>query len=91
MALGQGHGPQNNPPDNLRQIIATAHWAASGFPNADLDHKLKRNGKEKIILSGLQANTCCEATGRIGMQLGCDVTPMRDVLVLRGDERGARH
>jgi hypothetical protein len=39
-------------------IVATEHWASSGFPNTDLDHQLRRLGKEKIILLGLLANTC---------------------------------
>ena len=38
--------------------------------NTDLEHKLKRYGKEKIICVGLLANTCLEATARIGMELG---------------------
>ncbi|MDY0885695.1 isochorismatase family cysteine hydrolase [Dongia soli] len=59
-------------------IVATEHWASSGFPNTDLDHQLKRYGKEKIILLGLLANTCYEATGRIGMELGYHVTLVRD-------------
>jgi nicotinamidase-related amidase len=55
-------------------IVATEHWASSGFPNTDLEHKLKRYGKEKIICIGLLANTCLEATARIGMELGFHVT-----------------
>ncbi len=51
-------------------IVASEHWASSGFPNTDLEHKLKRYGKEKIICVGLLANTCLEATARIGMELG---------------------
>ena len=47
-------------------IVATEHWASSGFPNTDLEHQLKRYGKEKIIVVGLIANTCIEATARIG-------------------------
>ena len=42
-------------------VVATEHWASSGFPNTDLEHKLKRYGKEKIICVGLLANTCLEA------------------------------
>jgi nicotinamidase-related amidase len=55
-------------------IVAREHWASSGFTNADLDHQLRRFGKEKIILTGLLANTRLEATGRIGMELGYHVT-----------------
>jgi nicotinamidase-related amidase len=67
-------------------IVATEHWASSGFPNTDLDHQLKRNGKEKIILIGLLANTCLEATGRIGMELGYHVTLVRDATAARSPE-----
>jgi nicotinamidase-related amidase len=59
-------------------IVATEHWASSGFPNTDLEHQLKRYGKEKIICTGLLANTCVEATARIGMELGFHVTLVRD-------------
>src|SRR4029453_8741647 len=67
-------------------IVATEHWASSGFPNTDLDHQLKRFGKEKIILLGLLANTCYEATGRIGMELGYHVTLVRDGTAARSPE-----
>jgi nicotinamidase-related amidase len=67
-------------------IVATEHWASSGFPNTDLDHQLKRYGKEKIILVGLLANTCLEATGRIGMELGYHVTLVRDATSARSHE-----
>jgi nicotinamidase-related amidase len=67
-------------------IVASEHWGSSGFPNTDLDHKLKRYGKEKIILLGLLANTCYEATGRIGMELGYHVTLVRDGTAARSHE-----
>jgi nicotinamidase-related amidase len=67
-------------------IVATEHWASSGFPNTDLDHQLKRYGKEKIILIGLLANTCLEATARIGMELGYHVTLVRDATAARSNE-----
>lgn len=59
-------------------VLVTEHWASSGFPNTDLEHQLKRHGKEKIICIGLLANTCLEATARIGMELGFHVTLVRD-------------
>lgn len=67
-------------------VVATEHWASSGFPNTDLDIQLKRHGKEKIILVGLLANTCLEATGRIGMELGYHVTLVRDATAARTPE-----
>lgn len=67
-------------------VVATEHWASSGFPNTDLEHKLKRYGKEKIICVGLLANTCLEATARIGMELGFQVTLVRDATAARSKE-----
>jgi nicotinamidase-related amidase len=67
-------------------VVATEHWASSGFPNTDLEHQLKRYGKEKIICVGLLANTCLEATARIGMELGFHVTLVRDATSARSHE-----
>lgn len=67
-------------------IVATEHWGSSGFPNTDLEHQLKRYGKEKIICVGLLANTCIEATARIGMELGFHVTLVRDATSARSHE-----
>ena len=59
-------------------VLVKEHWASSGFPNTDLDYLLRRHGYEKIILIGMLANTCVEATGRFGMELGYHVTLVRD-------------
>ena len=59
-------------------ILVTEHWGSSGFSNTDLAYLLKRHGYEKIIVIGMLANTCIEATGRIGMELGYHVTLVRD-------------
>jgi nicotinamidase-related amidase len=67
-------------------ILVTEHWASSGFPNTDLEHQLKRYGKEKIICVGLLANTCLEATARIGMELGFHVTLVRGGTAARSKE-----
>jgi nicotinamidase-related amidase len=67
-------------------IVVTEHWGSSGFPNTNLDHQLRRHGKEKIIIIGLIANTCIEATGRIGMELGYHVTLVRDATAARSRE-----
>jgi nicotinamidase-related amidase len=67
-------------------LCCTEHWASSGFPNTDLDQLLKRHGKEKIICVGLLANTCLEATARIGMELGYHVTFVRDATAARSPE-----
>ena len=67
-------------------FVCTEHWASSGFPNTDLDQLLRRDGKEKIICIGLLANTCLEATARIGMELGYHVTLVRDGTAARSKE-----
>ncbi len=66
--------------------MASEHWGSGGFSNTDLEHQLKRYGKEKIICVGLMANTCIEATARIGMELGFHVTLVRDATSARTDE-----
>jgi nicotinamidase-related amidase len=59
-------------------VVAGEHWGSSGFANTDLDLQLKQHGIRRIILTGLIANTCIEATGRFGMELGYHVTLVTD-------------
>ena len=68
-------------PDFIPQegdIIVKEHWGSSGFANTDLDFQLKQYGIDKIIVIGMLANTCIEATGRFGMELGYHVTLVKD-------------
>lgn len=67
-------------------VLVTEHWASSGFPNTNLDYQLRRHGKEKIICIGMIANTCLEATARIGSELGYHVTLVRDATAARSRE-----
>jgi nicotinamidase-related amidase len=59
-------------------VIVLEHWAQSGFANTDLDSQLNQRGIQKIILVGMIANTCIEATARLGMELGYHVTLIKD-------------
>jgi ureidoacrylate peracid hydrolase len=59
-------------------IVALEHWCSSGFANTDLDLQLKRHGIEKLIVIGLIAHTCVEATVRFAAELGYDVTMVKD-------------
>lgn len=59
-------------------VVVQQHWGASGFANTDLDMQLKQRGISHVILIGLIANTCIEATGRYAMELGYHVTLVRD-------------
>jgi nicotinamidase-related amidase len=59
-------------------VVATEHWAQSGFANTDLDQKLKQYDVDKIVVVGMLANTCIESTARFGMELGYHVTLVKD-------------
>jgi len=59
-------------------IVAQEHWCSSGFANTDLDLQLKKHGIHQLIIIGLIAHTCVEATVRYGAELGYDVTMVKD-------------
>ena len=59
-------------------VVASEHWAQSGFANTDLDFQLKQHGITHVIVVGLLANTCIESTARYAMELGYHVTLVRD-------------
>lgn len=59
-------------------VVVKEHWSQSGFANTDLDMLLKQSGVSHVIIIGLLANTCTEATGRCAMELGYHVTLVRD-------------
>ena len=60
------------------EIVAQEHWGSSGFANTDLDLQLKKHGIHQLIVIGLIAHTCVEATVRFAMELGYEVTVVRD-------------
>lgn len=59
-------------------VVAQEHWCSSGFANTDLDLLLKRHGIHRLIVMGLIAHTCVEATVRFAAELGYEVTMVRD-------------
>jgi len=61
-------------------IVAQEHWCSSGFANTDLDLQLKIHGVHQLIVIGLIAHTCVEATVRYGAELGYDVTVIKDAI-----------
>ena len=67
-------------------IVALEHWCSSGFANTDLDLQLSKHGIHKLIVIGLIAHTCVEATVRYGAELGYDVTVVRDATASYSDE-----
>jgi nicotinamidase-related amidase len=60
------------------EVVAQEHWCSSGFANTDLDFLLKRHGVHKLIVMGLIAHTCVEATVRYAAELGYEVTVVKD-------------
>jgi len=67
-------------------IVAQEHWCSSGFANTDLDLQLKKHGIHKLIVIGLIAHTCVEATVRFAAELGYEVTVVRDATADYSDE-----
>ena len=59
-------------------IVAQEHWCSSGFANTDLDLQLKKHGIHQLIVMGLIAHTCVEATVRYAAELGYEVTMVKD-------------
>ncbi len=68
------------------EIVVQEHWCSSGFANTDLDLQLKRHGIHKLIVIGLVAHTCIEATVRYAAELGYDVTVVKDATADYSDE-----
>jgi ureidoacrylate peracid hydrolase len=60
------------------EIVAQEHWGSSGFANTDLDLQLRKHGIHQLIVIGLIAHTCVEATVRYAAELGYQVTMVKD-------------
>lgn len=69
------------------EIVAQEHWCSSGFANTDLDLQLKKHGIHRLIVVGLIAHTCIEATVRYAAELGYDVTVVKDATAAYSDEQ----
>ena len=68
------------------EIVVAEHWCSSGFANTDLDLQLKKLGIHQLIVIGLIAHTCIEATVRFAAELGYEVTVIRDATADYNDE-----
>ena len=68
------------------EIVALEHWGSSGFANTDLDLQLKKHGIHQLIVMGLIAHTCVEATVRYAAELGYEVTMVKDATTDYSDE-----
>ena len=68
------------------EIVAQEHWCSSGFANTDLDLQLKKHGIHQLIIIGLIAHNCIEATVRFAAELGYQVTVVKDATADYSDE-----
>jgi ureidoacrylate peracid hydrolase len=68
-------------------VVTSEHWGSSGFANTDLDLQLKKHGIEKLIIIGLIAHTCVEATVRYAAELGYEVTVVKDATASYSDDQ----
>lgn len=68
------------------EILTLEHWCSSGFANTDLDLQLKRHGVHQLIVAGLLANTCVESTVRFAVELGYEVTMVKDATASLSEE-----
>jgi len=68
------------------EVVAAEHWCSSGFANTDLDLQLKKHGIHRLIVIGLIAHTCVEATVRYAAELGYDVTVVKDATADYSDD-----
>jgi len=67
-------------------IVALEHWCSSGFANTDLDLQLKKHGIHQLIVMGLIAHTCVEASVRYAAELGYEVAMVKDATASYSDE-----
>ncbi len=67
-------------------VVTSEHWGSSGFANTDLDLQLKKHGIEELIVIGLIAHTCVEATVRYAAELGYEVTVVKDATASYSDD-----
>ncbi|UQC77845.1 uncharacterized protein CLUP02_03317 [Colletotrichum lupini] len=59
-------------------VVASRHWNNSGFANTDLNYQLRQRGVTHLVMAGMIANTCLEATARDARELGFHVTLLSD-------------
>lgn len=58
--------------------MAAEHWCSSGFANTDLNLQLKRHSIHTLIVMGLIAHACMEATVRYAAELGYEITMVKN-------------
>jgi nicotinamidase-related amidase len=67
------------------EIVVQEHWCSSGVAGG-ADAQFKKHGVHRLIVIGLIAHTCVEATVRFAAELGYDVAVVRDATADYSDE-----
>ena len=74
-------------------LLVTKHVNSAFHGSPDLEQWLRQTGADGIVICGIQTNTCCETTARVGANLGfaIDAThtfdlPDRDGATITADE-----
>jgi ureidoacrylate peracid hydrolase len=65
------------------EIVAMEHWCSSGFAN---NLQVKKHGIHQLIVIGLIAHTCIEATVRFAAEFGYEFTVAKDATADYSDE-----
>src|ERR1700719_2195499 len=71
---------QGQQPPTLPVSRRFGSMTSPGFANTDLDLQLKKRGIHKLIVIGQKANTCIDSTVRYAVELGYDVTLVKDAI-----------
>jgi nicotinamidase-related amidase len=67
-------------------VMTSEHWGSSGFASTDLDLQLRKHGIEKLIVIGMIAHTCVEATVRYAAELNYQVTVVKNATASYSDD-----
>lgn len=59
-------------------VVVSRHWNSSAFVNTDLDYQLRQREITHLVVAGMMANTCLEATARDATEKGYRVTFLKD-------------
>ncbi|MBW3658688.1 MAG: isochorismatase family protein, partial [Actinobacteria bacterium] len=74
---GADFHPQLQPAED--EVVLKPHKQNDVF-ETDLPDHLERLGTTQLVIAGMTANLCCEATGRHAAEHGYDVTFLRDAI-----------
>jgi ureidoacrylate peracid hydrolase len=69
------------------EIVAQEHWCSSGFANTDLELQLNKHGIHQLIVAGMVAHTCVEATVRYAAEIGYEVTVVKEATASYSEEQ----